>query len=123
MNRLTLAVIVLAVSAPPVLAQPPCERSPRLVGRCFWVHGRLAAFNGTPTFRIWKIGTRRVLGIDDVEEPHELPQSVKQRLPADAFAVTITGDYRVCPFTRSRPGRMQFVCLAGASRLETNPRP
>jgi hypothetical protein len=32
-------------------------------GECFWVRGRLSAANGNPTFRIWPIGTHRMLGV------------------------------------------------------------
>jgi hypothetical protein len=114
---------MLTLTATAAEAQSACARGSRLVGRCFLVHGRLSAYNGTPTFRIWPIGGRRLLGVDDVSDTSGLPAAVKRLLPADAFTVTITGDYRLCPFTRSRPGWMQYVCIAGASHLETRPRP
>jgi hypothetical protein len=30
---------------------------------CYWTHGRLMAHMGTPAFRLWKIGTHRMLAI------------------------------------------------------------
>ncbi len=94
------------------------------MGKCFQVHGRLGAWNGNPTFRIWRVGTARVLGIDAAsgEGADPRPPAVVEAMGADAFSTSVWGDYRVCPFTRSRPGRMQFVCIAGASHLVAKPR-
>jgi hypothetical protein len=77
---------------------------------CFTVHGRLQAWNGNPTFRIWRIGTRRVLGVHD----EALPPVLLRAFGADAFGKRVTADFKVCPLTRQRKGRMQMVCVAGA---------
>ena len=90
-----------------------CKQSPEIVAECFTVHGRLSAYNGAPTFRIWRVGTQRVLGVAGGESPI-MPPELKMQT---GFDVDIYGDYEVCPFTPSRPGRMQMVCIESASRL------
>ncbi len=40
----------------------PCK-IPANAASCYWTHGRLGYSNGTPEFRLWKIGTMRMLGI------------------------------------------------------------
>jgi hypothetical protein len=93
------------------------------------VHGRLSAWNGNPTFRIWRVGTHRILGVNNAandgdESTDALPAEVRNamRKGADAISTDIFGDYLVCPFTRSRPGWMRYVCIAQASRLVAKPR-
>src|SRR5260221_9249868 len=99
---------------------PSCEGSPHVVGECFTVHGRLSFYNGSPGFRIWRIGTTRILGIyDPVELRGErpwLPPAVVRAL-GDDVGNQVYGDFRVCPMSRERPGHMQYVCVADATRL------
>jgi hypothetical protein len=96
-----------------------CASSPKLVGACFTVHGRLSLWNGSPAFRIWPIGTKRMLGVngadDDPDAASPIPDAVA-RLRATDFT-QVYGDYRVCPFSRSKSGHMQFVCIDSASNL------
>jgi len=40
-----------------------CKNNPQIGGACFSVHGRLSAYNGAPSLRIWPIGTHRLLGV------------------------------------------------------------
>ena len=57
-----MAFVALLLAAS--FAGPPrCKGNPALVGQCFTIHGRLRAYNGNPTFRIWPIGTRRIVGV------------------------------------------------------------
>jgi hypothetical protein len=125
---ITLAWLT-CLAATPVTARTACEASAQLVGRCFWIHGRLGAWNGAPTFRIWRVGSHRILGVNTAanggdSEQQPLPPEVLKATPkaADLFSTDLYGDYRVCPFTRSRPGRMQYVCIAKATRLIAVPR-
>ena len=89
-----------------------CREHPRLVGKCFRVHGRLSVYNGAPALRIWKTGTKRVLGISEQRfaEPgyRNVPEDVAQKINQD---VDLVGDYLVCPFTHSQPKEMQLVCI------------
>jgi hypothetical protein len=119
---ITLAWLAL-LAATTASARTPCETSPQRVGKCFWIHGRLGAWNGTPTFRIWRVGTHRMFGVNsasnDSEETDPRPPEVQKATPkgADPSSINLYGDYWVCPFTRSRPGHMQFVCIAKATHL------
>jgi hypothetical protein len=46
--------------------------------------------------------------------PSIIPAPVKERLDWDK---EVFGDYLVCPLTRSRPGRMQTVCIESGKNL------
>lgn len=121
----------MAVAA--ALARTPCEASPRRIGECFWVRGRYSAWNGTPTFRVWHVGTHHVLGIHDAANTQAAaypppPPEVRSVIPAHAglFDAEVYGDYLLCPFTKAVSGRMQFVCIARATHLRPrmrNPQP
>jgi hypothetical protein len=86
----------------------PCKSDPDIVDACFTVHGRLRAGNGTPTLRIWRVGTKRILGVHDDIIPENL---------AVGWDVEAYGDYLVCPFTKQRPGEMQMVCVESAQHV------
>jgi hypothetical protein len=123
--RLTILFLLVNASVH-VWAQSPaseateksCRTHPMLIGRCFTVHGRLSIYNGAPARRLWKIGTKRVLGISEqrfaVEGYRNVPEYVESKLNQD---VAIVGDFVVCPFTRSKPGEMQLVCIEDAKNL------
>jgi len=63
-----------------------CRLSPVVVSACFAVHGRLLLYNGSPAFRIWRIGTKRMLGVlaSDRSDPEVsdmlIPRSVQSLL-------------------------------------------
>jgi hypothetical protein len=87
--------------------------------RCYWVSGRLSTANGTPTFRIWPKGTKRLLGVTSRSGPLEnadvLPHSLRQARPT--FDRDVWGDFRVCPLAPDRAGWMRMVILVDARRL------
>jgi len=111
-----------------VLAQPPidhgaksCRDRTDLVGRCFTVHGRLSVYNGNPSIRLWRIGTKRMLGVRDPEEVSgggpglpTIPDYIREKLNFDK---NVYGDFMVCPLTRSEPGRMQIICIESGKNL------
>ncbi len=104
-----LALFLLLAAAP--AADPPvCKGNPALVGRCFRVRGRLRAYNGNPTFRIWPRGTTRLLGGQGPGEEPILPKDLACGFDCDVFA-----DFEVCPFSESKPGVMQRTCIESAS--------
>ena len=84
---------------------------------CYSVHGRLFAANGTPTFRIWPVGTNRLLGIHNDENPEALPPELRgPHAPSmgagpDEGDTVVYGDFTVCPLTRDRPGHMRMVTV------------
>lgn len=116
----------------------PCKTSEN-AAMCYWAHGRLAAGSGNPTFRIWRIGTHRMLGVFNGPSPRppsfldeenpEFPASLnkvynaynrrmKQELgyigavPPPAYA-----DFEVCPLEPEREGWMQPVCIESAKNI------
>jgi hypothetical protein len=95
----------------------PCQSDPDVTGECFNVHGRLSAKNGNPTFRIWRIGTRRVVGITDRLYPSEdvvMPEPLAGKMGWDVEA---WGDFFVCPFTDDKSGLMRMVCIESAGNV------
>ena len=105
--RIAIASAFL-LSAPPADAAEDvyrCAASPEVVAPCFTIRGRLSFWNGAPSARIWPVGTKRLLGIrHDV-----LPPSLRAEIAS--FDTELFADFRVCPFTKSEPGHMQFVCI------------
>lgn len=97
-----------------------CKSNPQLVGACFPVHGRLSAYNGNPTFRIWPIGTHRLLGVIDDEERLSVPVRIRRLI---GFERDIFADFIVCPLSHARPGHMQFVCVEAAGHVRVQARP
>jgi hypothetical protein len=95
-----------------------CRSHPQLVGRCFSLRGRLSVYNGSPALRIWRVGTRRILGISEqrfsVAGYRNVPANIANQINQD---VAIFGDFLVCPFTPSRPREMQLVCIDTAKNL------
>ena len=121
---LLMAFGVLAQSPARPLAQS-CRARADLVGSCFNVRGRLSVYNGTPSIRLWPVGSKRLLGVLDPENisgepgPSILPASIREQLDWDK---EIFGDYLVCPLTRSKPGRMQTVCIESGKNLTVRKR-
>lgn len=94
-------------------------------GHCRVVHGRMAIYNGTLSFRIWAIGTHRVLRVvsedlDNLDDMDRLPPELARALDPyrqDFWEHPVFADFKVCDVTESRPGVMQTVTLAGAMRI------
>lgn len=125
----SLAVLI-AFSAGGSREQAPKRRIPcktrENAASCYWTHGRLGSYNGTPAFRLWKIGTGRLLGIysgpsvdfqdDDLDnENPELPANVKRKLRP--LENRIFADFEVCPLGPERPGVMQAACIEAAKNI------
>ena len=109
----------------------PCK-TPENAALCYWTHGRLSAYNGDPSIRLWKIGTKRILGIysgpsrypprtDADSELPEYPRNldhayevagITEPTPYPAYA-----DFEVCPLEPERPGWMQAVCIESAKNI------
>ena len=85
--------------------------------------------NGNPSYRLWKIGTHRILGIYsgpsvdrnglDNEGP-ELPSNVERKLwvTKDPNSQNdLFGDFEVCPLEPEKPGVMQAACIESAKNI------
>ena len=98
---------------------PRCKGSPKLVGDCYQVHGRIYFSNGTPSIRIWKVGTKRILGVPHGEEDGDpeiapLPKVIGN---TDILDYAVFADFVVCPLTKEKAGAMQMVCVESATHL------
>jgi hypothetical protein len=92
-------------------ASQACKTDPDIIDVCFTVHGRLSVWNGSPGLRIWRVGTSRILGVQD-DDP--LPENLSKQMN---WGVEAWGDFEVCPFTKERPGVMQMVCVESAEHV------
>jgi len=70
-----ICTVILAQPTGASKAADHCKNNAYLVGQCFRLHGRAFFSNGTPSLRIWHVGTKRILGVsahpeaDDAEDP------------------------------------------------------
>lgn len=114
MYRLILTGFLILLSAKDFCDDTPqCKSKPNLAGKCFVVRGRLNFFNGTPSARIWIVGTHRMLSLPS--EGQELPANMK--IHFQDFDDEIRGDFEVCPLKPFKTGHMQAVCVESASNL------
>ncbi len=120
LHHTLLSLALLWSAGPAALADEVCawsDGAPKAGNQPFTVHGRLAAWNGAPTHRIWIVGTQRMLG---VRSGTAMPENL---LPfTQSFDVPVMGDFVLCPLTPSRPGVMQMVRIVSASHLHPQPR-
>jgi hypothetical protein len=65
--------------------------------------------------RIWKVGTRRLLGVTARCQPPECEPLRSAARDALDWEHVVFADFVVCPFTRPRPGVMQMVCIDAAT--------
>ena len=106
--NLALAACVLLSSSPVFAGQ--CKADPEVTGPCFAVHGRMYNGNFGSVARIWRIGTKRILGVT-----RELPASLSRFMEEENDV--IYGDFLVCPLTRQVAGEMQLVCVESAQHV------
>src|SRR5262245_22499042 len=117
---LLLLIVTASGSARFVPQAQSCRRRPDVIGKCFSVQGRLSVYNGTPSIRLWPIGTKRLLGIIDLNDtsnapgPTVLPAEIKTKLDWDK---DVFGNFLVCPLTKQKQGRMQTVCIESGKNL------
>jgi hypothetical protein len=115
---LVLAALLAAAASGAVNA-PPAR-----AGECRWVHGRYAVYNGSGVRRIWLIGTRRIVSLNDDDE--DIPPAIaryQRGAPYVGGEIGLFGDFYVCARERSRPGRMQHVRLLRTRNLLYRGRP
>jgi len=100
------------------LKKKTCKDHPDLSGPCYKVKGKMFLSNGTPSVRIWLIGTKRILGISegqfDNTDHANIPDELEQRLE---WGTEIYADFTVCPFTNDKPGVMRLVCVESAKNI------
>jgi hypothetical protein len=113
-NRTLDAVIaaVFSVLASGVAHPEPTSNTPF---PCFKHHGRLISHSsGSPSFRIWLIGTKRIVGLEDTAMPRVIERYLDATSPEYSF---IYGDFKLCPLVPDKPGHMRSVRMVGAENL------
>ena len=127
---LIASVLVLAFWAQAVPQSSPKRRipckTPQNASECYWTRGRVAFGTGNPAFRMWKIGTKRLLGIYSgplVSHDRLSPDQEHPEFPANVDKVwssrlgALYGDFEVCPLAPERAGFMRPVCVESAKNL------
>ena len=115
------ASIVLSQQTDSSLPEQVCAHPSRFVGPCVTIRGRLGYANGGIPVRMWKVGTNRLLGVEDetYESPYcVLPPAIRKLLNDDNF---VFADFVVRPLTPEEPRVMQRVCVASATNIRTEP--
>jgi len=114
------------VYSAPCFSQPKphagCAPIPYAKAPCFTVHGILQGSNGVPAVRLWRSGTKRVLGIvggdgDPGEELIPEPLNTQMATTTPGWLRSVDADFRVCPLATEKAGWMQPVCLVGAAHV------
>lgn len=72
----------------------------------FTFRGRMSAWNGAPTFRIWRVGTNRMLGIRGI-----CLDSLDLGKYHPYMGLELWGDFTVSAVTPQQLGVMQFICI------------
>ncbi|HJX91209.1 MAG TPA: hypothetical protein VJ372_11980 [Pyrinomonadaceae bacterium] len=118
LSILLVCAVVVTRSSQATADDKPCSKHPQLVGTCFTVRGRLSVYNGAPALRIWRIGTKRILGISEqryaVPGYRNVPENIRAEIDQDK---ALFGDYLVCPFTKPKENEMQMVCIEKVTNL------
>jgi hypothetical protein len=113
----------------------PCK-TPAIAASCYWTHGRLGIYNGTPSYRLWKVGTNRLLGIysgpsvydgplaslypldnESPEFPANLYHTAWRAMAPNQIWPDVYADFEVCPLEPEKPGAMQAACIESAKNL------
>jgi hypothetical protein len=112
MAFLIIGALALFVSASP--STRPAER-----GKCAWIHGRYAIYNGSGLRRMWVIGTRHMLALrdDDRDVPLEIDRYSTGHTEHDGMKDALFGNFRVCALERSRLGHTQYVRITQTKNL------
>src|SRR5580698_2893644 len=102
---------------------PGCGATADAKAPCFVVHGILHGSNGVPAVRLWRSGTKRVLGIvggdGDPAADGLIPEPLNSQMTTGTvgWLRSVEADFRVCPLATQKAGWMQPVCLVGATRV------
>ena len=95
-----------------------CKDHPHVMAPCFWFRGRLENWNGAPTMRIARFGTKRILGVTDgYASPGYWQVPVNLQAVTQDFDTMAIADFEYCPFTPERAGWMRLGCVETAKNV------
>lgn len=124
LKLLATALLASSVFATAAMAAdaPACKSSPKVVGKCMTFYGPLAVYSGSPSLRIWPVGTKQLYGLRGTGADPEtvaLPEKLRELLATNPREVN--GKWEVCPLEAERPNQLRIVCLESASELRAVP--
>ncbi|WP_143525938.1 hypothetical protein [Rhodanobacter sp. C05] len=95
-----------------------CRGNAVVAGSCFAVHGRIGRYFGNPEWRIWPVGTQRLLGVvpDPVESGNSEVVALGRKLQEDRVYVAFA-DFQVCPLEKEVLGSLQDVCIEKIQKI------
>lgn len=125
LKLLATTLIASAVLVAPAMADnaPACKSSPKVVGKCMSFYGPLSVYSGSPSLRIWPVGTKQLYGLRGTGADPEnvaLPEKLREILATNPREVN--GKWEVCPLEAERANQLRIVCLESASELRGVPR-
>jgi hypothetical protein len=104
----------------------PCKTQENAAS-CYWTRGRIRIGAGTPAHRLWKVGTKRLLGIYSGPSTYNDPLSLDNENPefpanveeiwTPRVGAPLYGDFEVCPLAPEHPGAMRPACVESAKNL------
>jgi len=127
--------------------QPPGRKIPcktdENASMCYWTRGRLGFYIDDPSYRIWKVGTTRILGvysgprvmsgsaeviIRDGENPEfpanldrvftaEYKHNVALKIAPPYLIGPVFGEFELCPLEPEHKGWMQAACIESAKDM------
>ena len=107
-----------------IAADQVCSHPRAFVGPCVTVRGRVQTNSDNVLVSLWKVGTSRVLEIQNEVSRIDFP--VICNLPSEVYrllgeAKVIYADFVIRPLTIDRPGVMGYACIASAKNVVARP--
>ena len=123
-SSITIAIILLMLISTGLLngedkiKKKSCREHPALSGPCYKIRGRMSFYNGTPSVRIWPVGTKRMLGVSEgrfyLDDYGDVPEELVRQI---SWETAMFADFTLCPFTDDKPGVMRLVCVESAENI------
>jgi len=144
MRYALISALGLCAVAAQALPQTAAKRkitckTPENAASCYWTHGRLTFYNINASYRIWKVGTKRILIIysgpstypplgsaaldatnpefpPNLEEVYKTEYNRRRAVkdPIPEWPDPVFANFEVCPLEPERKGEMQAVCVESA---------
>jgi hypothetical protein len=97
-RKAIIATLLALAPAAPTAARPAGgSLPPQGIGECAWIYGRLNAWNGNPTFRIWIVGTSRMLGVPGEDWPMPIGTVLAGKTAGQAWNTDISAIFESAP--------------------------
>ena len=113
-----ISLLFAAIAVSQALPDTDWRQHYPVVDTCFTVHGKLQAWNGSPTFRIWIVGTNRILGVAQRDSGETFLVAMPRALTSlVAWDTIVYGNFKVWPLEKFHQGWMQSVAVDSATEL------